>query len=869
MAAEKTSAPEFFVSRDELSSLDKALKDEKFRTLLTEFVEEISDPEKKRLHEEEVKKLEKEKGVEVEFILPTAGFVLELRETAGKDEKAKRTAVNLCSSDKVAPPSCEPVINGKSRGLNWVIPHTISPARTEVVKCEKNPSTDAVIIYDVVFHPDTVHLAMRNIRLRKLLIDTALEAVNKNHRQNIKFEEISQVREGEYFGKEFTCTVKRIVDEEKYQKWKQGELPLHVNGSESTGISQVSQDIHNEELESDTIVQKTELGAPAHRIKYQTNMDIQDFCVPLNGVGVSTRPTALVVEVDLPGVERASEVDVDICPQFLNLKTPKHKLDLKLPYPVDEDSSSAKFDVATCMLTLNLTVIPNNNNHKPVVHSQLSDSGIECESGYRTSSDGDNSSDVSCSSLEERLVEEVELNDEDPLHSVSDGTDAVNPGDEKKSGETLVSKVHSYLQPPFTIAQRNSTLNINIKCHNVVPGSVTVNVIDEKSLQISYTNIGSGRTPLNYGLHVVMPEACSSEIRHSLSEKDAHLVVEIEKLTAEKWESCVVEGKTVTIPPPSELYSACEEIPQTTFSYQVQKVDGEEPKCEEKEVILQHHAVEANVIVRNDKDLQKPSNPKEISQVIPTVAAVRAAFVKARTVSECVDVPYDDTSSDNRRGPTGSWPRGILKRRPRSLSESHVGCMGSVGSFGSYSSSFDLEGLEDEVLEKEEEEEEGNESSSPGSKKTVRFSEVVSKQLFRSNSSILGQRAKNQRKALKKRRAQERKLSESDQEITGSKKSDDEDDDEDEGVGAEEEIVQEMKEIDLEGDIFDSTTCEEETTDTDNNNTQSDNNSKNNITNKELAPNKKKNKKKGKKNKNKIKSLELSNAMIFELDIEQ
>lgn len=45
---------------------------------------------------------------------------------------------------------------------------------------------------------------------------------------------------------------------------------------------------------------------------------------------------------------------------------------------------------------------------------------------------------------------------------------------------------------------------------------------------------------------------------------------------------------------------------------------------------------------------------------------------------------------------------------------------------------------------------------SPNTKKTVRFSDSVQKQLYRSNSSILGQKKKNQRKSKNKRKARER-----------------------------------------------------------------------------------------------------------------
>merc|ERR1719186_545202 len=54
------------------------------------------------------------------------------------------------------------------------------------------------------------------------------------------------------------------------------------------------------------------------------------------------------------------------------------------------------------------------------------------------------------------------------------------------------------------------------------------------------------------------------------------------------------------------------------------------------------------------------------------------------------------------------------------------------------------------------------------SKKSVHFSEIVRKQIYRSNSSILGQTAKNKKKAEKKRKSKERRKSEGDEQFDDS-----------------------------------------------------------------------------------------------------
>ena len=65
-------------------------------------------------------------------------------------------------------------------------------------------------------------------------------------------------------------------------------------------------------------------------------------------------------------------------------------------------------------------------------------------------------------------------------------------------------------------------------------------------------------------------------------------------------------------------------------------------------------------------------------------------------------------------------------------------------------------------VEREAEEVVTGRAGGGGSQKSVHFSETVRQQLYRVNSSILGQAEKNRRKAEKKRRAAERRKSEGD-----------------------------------------------------------------------------------------------------------
>ena len=73
------------------------------------------------------------------------------------------------------------------------------------------------------------------------------------------------------------------------------------------------------------------------------------------------------------------------------------------------------------------------------------------------------------------------------------------------------------------------------------------------------------------------------------------------------------------------------------------------------------------------------------------------------------------------------------------------------------------------IVEEDENEEMMSGDSMVGSKKSVRFNEVVLRQVYRSNSSILGQKHKNQKKAEQKRRKAGRRASEGDKPDSDSK----------------------------------------------------------------------------------------------------
>ncbi|OWK53754.1 Protein kintoun [Lonchura striata] len=151
------------LSAEEAERLKRAFRDEKFRALFAEYAAELTDPEQRRLYEEEVAALERQRGVEVRFVHPTPGFVLRTSQ-----DGSRRCYINVCSNALMG----EPRARAERGGQRWELPYSLAPGREEL-----RPGGRRRLLYDVVFHPAALRLAARSARFRRLLRDTALEAV--------------------------------------------------------------------------------------------------------------------------------------------------------------------------------------------------------------------------------------------------------------------------------------------------------------------------------------------------------------------------------------------------------------------------------------------------------------------------------------------------------------------------------------------------------------------------------------------------------------------------------------------------------------------------------------------------------------------
>lgn len=357
---------ELQLSRDEVERFSRALRDEKFRQLLGEYAEEISKPENKKKYEEEITQLERERGVEVKFVHPSPGHVL--KSSAGGDKKC---FVNVCSNELINKPSCQAARatggGGGAPGQHWALPYSLTPAREDV-----GPGGRKHLIYDVVFHPDTLYMADRNKRFRKMVDGVALDAVEKQLDAKLDMKNVKTLKM-KYKGLPHAAVIRTpLPGGAKEIPEQEGEgdgpfkfpYPYDLPKSEDASRSEAKENSTTERSnaagkDTNKKTPESKFTQPKYSIVYRSTFDMQDYRHARDAVP-STRPKQLVVTIHLPLLNSAESACLDVTEKLLCLESqkPAYKLDLALPYPVDENQGSAKFNKSKRQLVVTLPVIP-------------------------------------------------------------------------------------------------------------------------------------------------------------------------------------------------------------------------------------------------------------------------------------------------------------------------------------------------------------------------------------------------------------------------------------------------------------------------------------------------------------------------------
>lgn len=688
------------LTRSDLETIQDAMKDKKFRDMLVDYCEEIRDPANQALYQKEMVQLEKERGYDVTFINPKGGYVI--KTSVAGDRKA---FINICSNDIVEKPSYTvQKVNGK-KGMNWQIPYSLIPPREDY-----DHNRQRCVIYDVVFHSDTLRMANVNKQFRDLVNKTAVDGLNKSYNIHLDNNNL-RFPKSYYKGMAIPAVIRKEDPNFKPPEDDDEETispdileKLYPQKSYSENQTEKVKEIHVHSEQSikakktNDYIHSTEGGytIPKYMLKQQKNVDFQDYTYSKDCKQYTAIPNQLVVEINLPLLSTTKDCMLDVKERSLSLKSEnpaKYKLEIPLPYPVSDECGSAKFDKARHLLIVTLPVIKRNFNNLIKTNYSKIDSGVESEDNASSQSDDDN--------VNSNLVKE--------LQSVTcECLDAQMP--------TLINSESEFFDPTFGYILPSYTYNIlddvvafTFHVKNTEPDSVKVKNVDNK-LYIKFTSVGSGFTPVHYAAVIIFDE-----------------FVRFDDVNGEAWDNNVILQLVIVGELPTKFQLG---------------LDGDAPQCV---------YFDMSQAKKSMKMLQEAPKESDISSLPPIVEVTNLSTETNIVVSSNhSDIDEDDTESvfDEKEivwSQTSSeiGAKSIL-RKPmmmRSYSESSV---------GEFASSIDY--ISSDCIPEES-----------SLKKTVRFNDVIARQFYRYNSSIEGQKKKNQRKKSKKRN-QERRKSESEAE---------------------------------------------------------------------------------------------------------
>ncbi|XP_075782268.1 protein kintoun [Pelodiscus sinensis] len=357
-AAGRSGLEELQLTGEEVERLKGAFRDERFRALLAEYAAELADPAQRRRYEEEVAALERERGVQVRFVHPAPGYVL--RTSQGG---AQRCYLNVCSNPLLGRPEAR----AEPGGQRWSLPYCLAPGREELGRAGRRR-----LLYDVVFHPDTLRLAARSARFRRMVSDTALEAVQGRFGVRLDRANAAPLRGTAYKGVPQAAVLRTPLPG--------GAPPPAEPASPLPPFpSPYAYPPAPPGPAPAPAARPPSPTTPRWSLRHRSHVDLLDYRCCRDSAP-SPVPRELVVAIELPLLSAAAQAALEIRGRELRLDSqrPAYRLRLRLPYAVDESRGRAAFHKATRQLLVTLPVVapsPGEREHGPVSSADRGEAG--------------------------------------------------------------------------------------------------------------------------------------------------------------------------------------------------------------------------------------------------------------------------------------------------------------------------------------------------------------------------------------------------------------------------------------------------------------------------------------------------------------
>ncbi|RVE54867.1 hypothetical protein evm_000634 [Chilo suppressalis] len=698
------------LTRTDLEVIQEAMKNKKFRDLLVDYCEEVRDPANQALYQKEMTQLEKERGYDVTFINPKGGYVI--KTSVAGDRKA---FINICSNENIDKPSCKVhEVNGR-KGMNWQLPYSIIPPREDY-----DHKRERCVIYDVVFHPDTLRMAEVNKQFRELVNKTACEGLQNTY--NIHFDNNNlRFPKSHYKGMNMPAVIRKEdpnfqppTEEDSDEMSAELLEKLYPQRNYTTEKNSHAEErlYHKVKSSKSEFLHASDDGytVPKYIIKQQKNVDFQDYTYHKDCKQYAAIPSHIVVEVNLPLLSSTKDCILDVQEKSLVLKSERparYKLNITLPYSVNDECGSAKFDKSRRTLIVTLPVTKQNMNSDKM-NSLKFDSGVESEENSGSQSDED---------VREAKIVEISSTKTESSKKMSEDTKSVN--------SSFFNEALGYILPSYTHNVLDDVVAFTFHVKNTEPDSVQFERIHNKVL-LKFTSVGSGFVPVHYAAIIKFEDS-----------------IEFDNVTGEAWDNNVILQLELT-----------GDVPQ---KFEI----GLNEDC------MTYEEFDMSFVTKNNKNFvdEGKKSASEVTQPIVEVTNL-GSETNILVSSQQNDLVEDDLDEDDIDSPIEKereivWTdQGSSDNNAKSILRKPISMMRSFSeSSADVASSMDY--ISSDCIPEES-----------SLKKTVRFNDVIARQFYRYNSSIEGQKKKNQRKKSKKRTQERRKSeSEAEDEIINSNKS--------------------------------------------------------------------------------------------------
>ncbi|PBJ70382.1 hypothetical protein BCY84_18828 [Trypanosoma cruzi cruzi] len=396
----------FTPTPEELRTIQEKMKDPKFVELFHSYMKSMEDPETRREEEAYLKQVEHQAKAggdySFDFVFPKPGFVVELLEPSTsyqvthpslkaeskKKKHVPRVYVNMCSSEKID--SFSEHSTGDREKSNWLVPVSVSKPRTELFSeevatsgkkgekqtHESGEGTNPVVVYDAVFHPNTLQLTDRSDRFCCFLVNIAVEHINSGYGDCHGFEFRRLPSRIQSVGTPQNQTISREKGKSPFAATMNEQTLTHPTkvlppltstsekgrttpcnkGKETSGVQAKKET----DAEAGDKVEKKE-HIPHFTIAHQGHIDLTDtwgWKIVDRRVGV---PEALVVKMDFTGVQSAADLNIEVESTYVIIaKSSSHPYygSVTLPFSVESMPLEAKFERRKSRLTLVLRVVP-------------------------------------------------------------------------------------------------------------------------------------------------------------------------------------------------------------------------------------------------------------------------------------------------------------------------------------------------------------------------------------------------------------------------------------------------------------------------------------------------------------------------------